>query len=364
MRIITLLLIIATLFTSCKKDPSEKLLFEVLKENEVTAQNFTVPSNGTQLVVGDRGTRIYVNPENLISENGEIGDSITVSLTELTTKEELLKANAQTVSNGRWLISGGAYRIAMYSNGEALKIKEGKSIKVEFPRIAEEPMQLFYGERENNEYMNWKESDVSLQDKKYPVILHRDFSYLAFDEAYAIYRLIDSVNIDTLKRQSISEFRTSYKNADSLVVINDTLHAYTSVALRTIQIDRSIQLIDQLYEVVYLKKLDWINVDRFYPKNLERVTLEIEVEKDAFFSQLYLLDKTQNTVLNLFENTEGKIIVDIPINVSFDLIILAIKDEKIFGSRETISISSSQKYRPSLKKMTKEELNKLFDLNQ
>ena len=58
---------------------------------------------------------------------------------------KLTFANAQTVSDGKLLESGGAYYINLSCGKERLRIKKNKSIKIEFPKISDKDMSLFDG---------------------------------------------------------------------------------------------------------------------------------------------------------------------------------------------------------------------------
>ena len=99
-----------------------------------------------------------VNSGDLVHENerSAIGE-IRLELTELTTKEALVRHNAQTRSGDEWLISGGAYNIQFFDeSGAQLRLRDGKSLEVQFPKLVDEPMQLFSGLRNDESVMNWQ----------------------------------------------------------------------------------------------------------------------------------------------------------------------------------------------------------------
>lgn len=65
------------------------------------SQVFTVSSSKPAQVKGKQGTTISINPDDLATESGEpLGKNIQIELKELTNQTQLLKSNAQTVSNG------------------------------------------------------------------------------------------------------------------------------------------------------------------------------------------------------------------------------------------------------------------------
>ncbi len=127
------------------------------------SQRFLVPMGSSSVITGKKGLRITVIPSLLEKEDGSVVDGeIAVSLVELTNSNDLFKANAATTSYGNLLASGGSYFIGMECNGQKLKISKGKSLKIDFPLLKKDEMELFYGERNNMLDMNWRLAGVAL----------------------------------------------------------------------------------------------------------------------------------------------------------------------------------------------------------
>ncbi len=113
-------------------------LSEALKKYEEPSQIIRTSVDKPCVVTGRKGTKISINPNDLITESGKpFGQTIEVEIKELTNQGELLRTNAQTVSDGKLLVSGGAYFIGMTSNGEQLKLKEGKTLNVQFAKLSD-----------------------------------------------------------------------------------------------------------------------------------------------------------------------------------------------------------------------------------
>jgi len=127
-----------------KNEQIAQQLNKVLAKYEQAPQKFNVSAQKPSSVKGKQGTVIFINPDDLTTTNGEaVSGSIEVELKELTNQKQLLNANATTSSNGKLLVSGGAYYINMSAAGKPLKLKSGKTLSVEFPQITTEKMGLF-----------------------------------------------------------------------------------------------------------------------------------------------------------------------------------------------------------------------------
>ncbi|MES2848170.1 MAG: hypothetical protein V4685_03900, partial [Bacteroidota bacterium] len=132
-------------------------------------QKFIVKQKRVTVLTGKKGLKVTVNPAELVTEDGEpVNGNIAVEMVELTSSEDLFKSNAATMSNGRLLASGGSYFIGMECNGKKLKLKGEHTIKMEFPQLKEEEMELFYGDRDKEGNINWTKADEPLSFNSTP----------------------------------------------------------------------------------------------------------------------------------------------------------------------------------------------------
>ena len=144
---------------------------------EQPSQSFTVSSSKPAQVKGKKGTTVFINPSDLETVDGKsVGNNIQIELKELTNQQQLLRTNAQTVSNGQLLVSGGAYYINMTSDGQQLKLKDGKSLNVAFPKLSDTEMALFYGQRDSLGKINWQKANETLTAKQQIVPQQTDVS--------------------------------------------------------------------------------------------------------------------------------------------------------------------------------------------
>ncbi len=125
-------------------------------------QVFRISTRKSRTITASKGLLVQIDTAALETMDGHPpGDSLTVTLRELTTTADMVANDCPTVSDGRLLISGGSYFIGITSNGSTLRLKRGKTIRVRFPKVAD-GMALFYGQRRADGLMNWKPMDKSL----------------------------------------------------------------------------------------------------------------------------------------------------------------------------------------------------------
>lgn len=140
--------------------PAQLQQMQLAALNKMT-QHFSV--TGRQLITGKKGIRIYIDPAQLETEKGQpVEGAVAVTLIELTNTQELLQAGAATMSNGQLLVSGGSYYIGLKNQHQSLRIKPGHHLNIQFPRLTNESMELFYGAPNNDGIMNWTPTSTTL----------------------------------------------------------------------------------------------------------------------------------------------------------------------------------------------------------
>lgn len=381
-----LLVLTVVLFCfGCKSDAEENLK-QILKEYEPATQVFKIDADSLIQIKGERGTVLNIDPSVFVHQDGnEVTGEIEIHLIELTTTEDLLRANAQTISDEKWLISGGAYYIEAFSENMVLKLVDGKTIEVSFPKIASEEMQLFDGSRDIQGNINWTASNQVLKNRKYPVVIQEDSLFTVYDQNYAIEMPVDSMVSRKLKEKySINDLQKKHQEIDSLIVKNDTLFAYifskyvlmskmftdsllrpdvASELIMRKKITRQDIFAWELYNTISISKLGWINVDRFYLGIENRVNFEIEPDIEMDYAQLYAADSENNTLLNLYVDAKGVISFDAPIGKRFTIIAFGIKGEQTYGYKKSVLIEKDTKHQIKYRKADKKKMEAYFRLD-
>ncbi len=363
-----LFIILPLIVLSCRNDLQVERLQSKLNFETEFIQQFKIAPDSIVEVIGEKGTKIIFNSNDLegtLLNGPNIKDSLYVNLIELTTKQDLLLANTQTVSNGKWLISGGAFKIDITANGESLTLKDGKTIKVELPKTtADTDMQLFYGERGLNNNMNWTLSNTNLQEKKFYSIYFKDTTVLDYEltrrNDVDMYDLI--LLADTLGYITISELKSRYSKIDTIITKKNILKAYEN--FRNIdelskvnnRLYNYYSKINMIYESVEINNLGWINVDKFVVDD-DKVTVNLNFNKKVDALQTFIIDETNNTILNVYSN-----LIEVPVKRRFYIISFGLKGDTMYAFKKLVRFSESKIFNIELSEVSDNELKSILTL--
>lgn len=311
-----------------------------LKQYEEPSQTFKVSADKPTQVTGKQGTIISINPNDLETENGQpVGKKIEVELKELTNQEQLLRANAPTTSNGRLLVSGGAYFINMTSDGQQLKLKDGKSLSVEFPQIATSEMSLFYGQRDAIGQLNWQQAEQKFENnpkQKEKVVAKADTT---LSEMEALLGHVNSESNRPLTKEEMKAYEEQTKR---------------------------FAITDKLYKAIAVKQLGWINCDRFYDvPNKTNLQFAFNSKGGFVSASVYLVFKDMNSVMQgsyfIFENKEiNSGFQNIPVGAKTQLIAFSIKNGKPYTYNSDLTIKANETIQLTLKETSQDQIEKLF----
>lgn len=351
---IRLFYLVTIVLTSCNNQQSTSADISPTFDTKAEAQNlndlldryaepsqmFTISSSKPTQVKGKQGTTISINPDDLTTESGEpIGDKIQIELKELTNQTELLKSNAQTVSNGQLLVSGGAYYINMTSDGKQLKFKEGKNMAVEFPKQTEKEMFLFYGQRDSLGSMEWQQSAETFKTKP-----------------------------SQPQPETITKSNTKKKSQIELIL--DYMESDTSSTSMTKEEKEERERVNKVNEKVYsaikINSFGWINCDRFFDiQNKTDLLVNFNPSDSISSANIFLVFKDINSVMQSYcFSSNGKTyndgFSDIPVGYKVKLVAYTIKNEKVLSFASNITIKDKQTLTLSMKETSDDELKKLL----
>lgn len=401
---------------------------EINQYSEAFARNatqyFTVPAKKATIVTATGGLRITISPGALETEGGlPVNGKINVKVIELTNSFDLFKSNAATMSNGRILASGGSYYIGMESNGRKLRIKKGRAMQVDFPLLAKDKMELFYGERNNENNMNWQPAGLGLKPQPEETVLFEyngdanDFplvksntifgerkTYKTLKEEVYYYskkmtlaELVDTLNryqpkvyIDTLYTwpkelkdlpagtRVDTNFLYSYYGPPKQFMLktyknlagekNEQVknQAARDAAVEKWQPRSLAGQIQKYYMPSSISALGWINCDRFY-NPLEQTDMEVElpITLNNSHIEFFLLFKSVSGLMNLRADTTGpkKIFRNLPQGEPVILLGFTKTNGQIYECREEFIIQKNKKLKLDFKDISPDEMAKKFGKN-
>ncbi len=324
MKRITIILIFASLLISCQKSTKIQINDYAIQINKLTdlitkvdknKQVFKFSTKDKQTVIAKNGLKFLFDANQLETEDGSpLTDSIIIEVIECLNQIDFIQSNIQTISQGKLIVSGGAYKISMLSNGKQLKLKHNDSLTVYLPRFSDEEMSLFYGQKDSLSNIQWLNTNLKFET---PVTVA--------SPAVVPGSLLDRIEYDS--------------------AVNNVVY----------------------YVPVKITSLDWINCDRFYEiKDKTKLDFSINTKQDTLIAKVYLIFKDINSITSsIFIKSKANIInngfSDIPVNANVRVVAVSLIDNKIYGFYKDFKIQENDKIRINLSQMTEQELNFLIN---
>jgi hypothetical protein len=180
--ILGFLVLMAVLFTSCKKDtdifipdttsggldtnwvaavtdlsPVSEIKRLIKKENLVDSIDATV--GGT--LTTSEGLTVVVLPQSLLLQNGQLATGkIYIETILVKQRGDMVRLDKPTTSSGRLLVSGGEIFIRIRKENEELHLAPGKGIYIKYSDASPSSlMKLFYGDESVPDRFNWLAAD-------------------------------------------------------------------------------------------------------------------------------------------------------------------------------------------------------------
>ena len=380
-------------------------------------QRFKAGANKVFVITAQKGLKVTVDPDKLIKADGSaVEGKIEVSIIELTNSDDLFKSNAATVSDGRLLASGGSYYIGMTCNGQQVKVKPGQSVKVDFPLINEDEMQLFYGERDSvTGNMNWKKAGQQLQQEYEDIEINTttDYSVPArptFKSKYHLFNSLDAKVYYVKKLMTVRELAQELQRRKINAIIDTVYYSWygnsnvvytreksslgyrNGIQYRIIPPEAICQEADSLEKATaeyqkamaerknndfkeQLKKyyapasigtLGWINCDRFYKNNQAEIELGIPITLNNSRIDYFIIFRSFPGLLNYKLDFDGKtkVVLDkLPNGEQVTLVAFAKNKGIVYQVKQDIIIEKNKKFDLDFKAISKEELEKMFKKN-
>ncbi len=345
-------------------DPHQQsdLLNKTLRSFRQAAQKFVVSTGSRHQLIGKKGTIIELQADDLETTDGSpLGKQIDVALLELQDQNDFLKNTITTTSNGRLLVSGGAYYINCTSAGKVLRIKKGKTIAVSIPKLTDEKMNLFYGETLADGGVNWRPSKKSITDK------------LTKDSVWA--------NVPKLMAKDTvygSDWRTRYEPTntvlnengepapDTVPVLNNVLTYVLDTEYHRERVAVTPKVVEEGYEQIELAQLGWINCDRFYDAEKTQLAINLPVlEQRGVVIKTFIVCQSLNSVsehdFTTSEQNNHVVISGLPANQPVRITSVAYYDGKVHTFTKEVRLKPHTHVDMQMQPSDAAEISRLFD---
>lgn len=314
-------------------------LNNILEQFAAPSQFFEVPADRESVIKGEKGTTLFIDPQDLELVNGQkLGSTIKVELKELTSQSDLLRNNTQTVSNGMLLVSGGAYYIHITSDGEQAKLKSNATLSVAFPRITDRKMELFYGTRDSLDRINWEPAGQEFAAKAIKKEKPRS------EEVTSVKSELDQI-FDYIENDS-----TPYQSRSEAEKRNEVRN----------------KLYEDVYDAIQLKALEWINVDMFLDAaNTTDLKYTFAGPAKIESANILVVFTGMNSVIQEYyfaygENFNAQTISGLPVGNNIKFIAYSILDDKVYAYSTKLKLKTGQSIQVELKEMGKDALRQIL----
>jgi hypothetical protein len=321
-------------------------------------QIFNIPSDEPTIVKGKNGMKVYINPNDLETEKGNpLSGQIEVELIEATQSKDLIKNNIPTTSNGKILVTGGAYFVQAFSNGEKLKLKQTKSLIIDLPRLTDTEMELFLGERKTNGSINW----ISVNQNLIKDTTNKPTKPIERNQIKKYYKK-KSNDIDEI--MNYVEGHQSDTSSNQNEVVEVTKEEYEKYLLEKAEYERKLAIWKEeqnTYSQIELKSFGWINCDRFLNDGLPLINTIVRYENDSIslVKTLVVFKDIKSVLETIGSNEKGRIISkinEIPKDKKVNLLSIGVKGEKCFYNEQLLTIGNQKEISVTLKEISKDEL--------
>lgn len=182
--------------------------------------SFTLDLKENEVLQGDEGTIVLVEPESFLDENGEIVEGpVKLELAEFLTVDKMILANLTTMSNGTNLETDGMIHLKASKNGKELKINPKKPLQISIPTDELKADMLVFDGEVTNGNINWV--DPIEMDKYLVKIDLANLDFLPDDFETELYKGLPYMSRDNVDKAFVDSCYYSLSRANRLYEIAD-----------------------------------------------------------------------------------------------------------------------------------------------
>ncbi|WP_445719590.1 hypothetical protein [Flavobacterium sp.] len=363
------ILIFSIVMLSCQKEktslPIEENSIAIssqLKTDKLQTFEFILKND--TLISGKEGTKIWI-PRDLF-ENYSNG-KITFELKEFYSKEDMILNSLSTVTNKDELLeSSGMFYINFKEGDKQLKIKNGKSYKVETPNKPLAESNIYYND--NDSIFRWELSDNKIYTEISDIIRNLEYfksgkhEYENIPDKFKKRVAIDSLEI-VKKRDSLKYLKIinedNKKSIEALIEENSEW----GIVLENQNLSKEEKIVrhnfyenqNQIYSFTS-DKLGWINIDKVLTYDVMKEILFKNDNQNLKYFSINIIYPNNRSVLNYNLSQFSKYLLNVKIVGKIKIVIYANSGNKIMFDSINIDKNSMDEFDINFKETTLDKL--------
>lgn len=283
--IITVITSVAIFLTACnnnKENPSD-IFTKVYTADNLTTQTFSIKNNKDTTLKGKSGTTLFIPKNTFVDEKGNsVRGQVNIQYKEALTTADMVIANLTTISDGKFLQSGGMIFITATSNNNKLEITSDKYIGVIMPTdTVISGMKIFNGIKDSVG-INWQNPGPILNDLPQAIAFGRILSDSIGEVDHMAYDSTSNVPLTPDQQKGLNEQMNAWqKQIDQ---------ANKKFLEEMKNLNRNPFTEDYKSNYIFsIKKLGWANIDRIMddPRTKE-IELITKIENHSKFNTVYV----------------------------------------------------------------------------
>jgi hypothetical protein len=305
------ILIFSIVMFSCQKEktslPIEENSIAIASQLKTDKlQTFEFVLKNDTLISGKEGTKIWITKD--LFENYTNG-KITFELKEFYSKEDMILNGLSTLTNKDELLeSSGMFYINFKEGDKQLKIKNGKSYKVEIPNKPLENSNIYYND--NDSIFRWELSKNKIYTEISDILRNLEYfksgkwKYENIPDKFKKRVVIDSLEI-VKKRDSLKYLKIinedKKKSIEALIEENSeweiVLEDKNLSKEEKIERHNFYENQNQIYSFTS-DKLGWINIDKILAYEVEKEITVRNTNQELKYFSLNLIYQNNQSILN------------------------------------------------------------------
>ena len=310
MKVFYILILSITIF-SCQKEktslPIEENSIAIssqLKTDKLQTFEFVLKND--TLISGKEGTKIWITKD--LFENYTNG-KITFELKEFYSKEDMILNGLSTVTNKDELLeSSGMFYINFKEGNKQLKIKNGKSYKVEIPNKPLADSNIYYND--NDSIFRWELSENKIHTEISDIVRNLEYfksgkwKYENIPDKFKKRVAIDSLEI-VKKRDSLKYLKIINEDKKKSIEALIEENGEWGIALEDKNLSKEEKIErhsfydnqNQIYSFAS-DKLGWINIDKILVYEVEKEITFKNTNQELKYFSLNLIYQNNQSILN------------------------------------------------------------------